>query len=164
MRILIISDTHGEDQYFPKILKSTGSVDMLIHAGDFEGSDLLYAQYASIPFFGVAGNNDFLSDVPFEREFSIGPYRTFLTHGHQYNVDVSRDQLYRAAKVRRAQICIYGHTHIPRIERRGKILLLNPGSIAYPRQASRKSSYIILEVDASNQLHPQIISIDKYSV
>ncbi len=147
MRILIISDTHGEDAPFLSVLEKTGPIDLLIHAGDFEGSDQFYAQWTGAAFYGVAGNNDFLSDVPYERDFQIGPHKVFLTHGNRYNVSTSTKKLIHQARVRKAQICIFGHTHRPLIDENHGILLLNPGSLTYPRQPGHRPSYILLEMD-----------------
>ena len=40
MRILIVSDTHRRDGNFRRVLEKTGPIDMLIHLGDTEGSEL----------------------------------------------------------------------------------------------------------------------------
>ena len=37
------------------------------------------------------------------------------------------------------QVVVHGHTHIPREERIGNVLYLNPGSPSKPRGGSRKS-------------------------
>ena len=37
MRILIVSDTHGNHRNFDRAVKKAGKFDMLIHLGDLEG-------------------------------------------------------------------------------------------------------------------------------
>ena len=41
---------------------------------------------------------------------------------------------------------MFGHTHRPVISVEDEILLINPGSISYPRQADKKCTYIMMEV------------------
>ena len=39
MKILVISDTHGRDENFDRVLEIEEKPDMLIHLGDIEGSE-----------------------------------------------------------------------------------------------------------------------------
>ena len=82
MKILIVSDTHRKNDNYIKALEKSAPVDMVIHCGDIEGSEYLIAQSAGCPVQMVVGNNDFFSDLPREKDFQIGRYRVWLTHGH----------------------------------------------------------------------------------
>ena len=42
---------------------------------------------------------------------------------------------------RKVDIVMFGHTHKPYFEQKDGITVLNPGSLAYPRQEGRKGSY-----------------------
>ena len=42
---------------------------------------------------------------------------------------------------------MYGHTHRPYLEQGGKVTILNPGSLSYPRQEGHRPSYMIMELD-----------------
>ena len=44
-------------------------------------------------------------------------------------------------------MAIYGHTHMPALDEQNDILLLNPGSVAKPRQAGLKKTYAVIMVD-----------------
>ncbi len=46
MKILIISDTHRKDNNFLKIMEDIGTIDLLIHLGDVEGSEEKIAKAA----------------------------------------------------------------------------------------------------------------------
>jgi len=46
---------------------------------------------------------------------------------------------------------MFGHTHRPYFEERDGITVLNPGSLSFPRQEGRKSSYMILETDGEEK-------------
>lgn len=156
MRILIISDTHRRDDIFFRVMEKERPVNMLIHAGDVEGSEDFYEAMGECEFHCVAGNNDFFSMLPMEEEFYIGTNKVFLTHGHQYRISVNEDLILDEAKSRGANILIYGHTHRPVADWRGGILVMNPGSLTYPRQEGRRPSYIILEVAKSGNMRPFI--------
>ena len=58
-RYLVVSDTHGRDDNFYKVLDIEGKLDGIIHCGDFEGSEGKFAIAADCPVYFVAGNNDF---------------------------------------------------------------------------------------------------------
>ena len=53
---------------------------------------------------------------------------SFYTHGHMYGVKYDLDTLADAAAARGAQVALFGHTHIPLAETRGRVFLFNPGS------------------------------------
>ena len=76
----------------------------------------------------------------------LGKYRVLVTHGHPYYVNMGHERLAREAANRGVEIAVYGHTHRPVIEKMQGVLLLNPGSLSYPRQQGRKASYIIMEM------------------
>ena len=47
---------------------------------------------------------------------------------------------------------IYGHTHRPVIAKENGIMVLNPGSLTYPRQEGRRYTYIIMEIDENGEV------------
>jgi len=146
MKILIVSDTHRRDANFVEVMKKEGPVDCLIHLGDVEGSEAYIRETAGCPTHIVSGNNDFFCDLPREEEFMLGKYKVLITHGHYYYVSLDLQEIRRQAEARGADIVMFGHTHRPLIERSGKVLLVNPGSLSYPRQEGRKPSYILMEL------------------
>ena len=132
-----------------------GTPDMLIHCGDVEGSEDFIRSIAGCPVHMVAGNNDFFSDLKKEEEFYIGDYKVWLTHGHNYYVSMGTEFIREEAKSRGVDIVMFGHTHRPYLEQ-GKVTVLNPGSLSYPRQEGRRPSYILMELDAKGQTHYRI--------
>lgn len=144
MKILIIADTHGSDHRFARVREAVGSYDLLLHAGDLEGSEDYYRAHAGTPFFCVAGNNDLFSPAPSERLLDLEGLRLFLTHGHRQHLYRGTEELCREAHLRGAQIVVFGHTHRPLAEHQDGLLLLNPGSLTYPRQKPRRPSYATL--------------------
>lgn len=160
MRILVVSDTHRNNANYLKVIERTGPLDMVIHCGDVEGSELVISEAAGCPVEMVQGNNDFFSRLPKEKEFMIGQYKVWLTHGHNYYIAMNSEMIKREARDREADIVMCGHTHKPVVDIGSDLTLINPGSISYPRQGNRKPSYILMEIDNAGEAHYTINYLD----
>lgn len=149
MKILIVSDTHGKDGNLLRAIEKEKPVCKIIHLGDIcENVDYI-EHMTEIPCFAVRGNNDWGSALPSESIVMVGSRRAFITHGHYYNVypDGKNEDLREHAEFNDCDIAMYGHTHIPEIHKMGRITMLNPGSLTYPRQPGHDPSYIVAEID-----------------
>lgn len=152
MRVLIVSDTHGRHGGLDRALQESGNIDMLIHLGDVEGGETYIDAVADCEKHIIRGNNDFFSELPREEEFYIGSHKVFITHGHAYYVSLDPEYIREEGKARGAEIVMFGHTHRPFFEDDNGIIVLNPGSLSFPRQEGRKGSYMILEMDEDGGL------------
>ena len=161
MKILIVSDTHGRERNLEKVLEKTEPIDHLIHCGDVEGSEDYIRSLAGCPTHIVAGNNDFFCDLPKEEEFLIGKYKVLLTHGHYYYITMGTQMIKEDAVARGFDIVMFGHTHRPCLEQDKGIVVLNPGSLSFPRQEGRKPSYIMMDLDRQGEAHFTINYIKK---
>ena len=155
MKILIVSDTHRKDDNLKAVIAQTAPIDMLIHLGDSEGSEVYIPEWVNpgCEMQMIRGNNDFFSSLDREREIEIGTYKVLLTHGHYYNVSLGTEELVEDAKDRQFDIVMYGHTHKPYFDDSRGIIVLNPGSLSYPRQEGRRPSYMIMELDKKGEAH-----------
>ncbi len=153
MKILIVSDTHRKHENLIRVLQCVQPLDLLIHLGDAEGAEDDIGSMAGCPLEIVAGNSDFFSALPREKELQIGACRVLMTHGHSYYVNEGIEDLQKEAAARRFQMVMFGHTHCPLIDYGKDIITLNPGSISYPRQEGRKPSYILMEIDEKGKAH-----------
>lgn len=149
MKILIVSDTHGRHGNLDEVLEREGKIDMLLHLGDVEDDEHYIEAIAECPIHLLAGNNDFFSYLPREKEIKIGKYNVFMTHGHGYYVSMNTKRLRDEAKARGVDIVMFGHTHRPYIDVEGALKVINPGSLSYPRQEGRRASYVIMEINAN---------------
>ena len=77
---------------------------MVVHCGDVEGSEYLIREASGCPVQMVQGNNDFFSDLPRESEFTIGRYRVWLTHGHNYYIAMNNEIIKEEARARNVDI------------------------------------------------------------
>lgn len=153
MRILIVSDTHRMNDNYFKVLKRQKRIDMVIHCGDVEGSEYALSESADCEVLMVSGNNDYFSELPREQEVSIGKYKVWVTHGHNYRVYMGTELLKQEARARNVQVVMYGHTHRPFLEIEEDLVTINPGSLSYPRQEGHKPSYALMELDRQGEAH-----------
>jgi len=151
MRILVVSDTHKKHENLKRVLENVSPVDLLIHLGDAEGYEDMIGEMAGCPMEIVAGNNDFFSRLPREKELEIGKYKVLITHGHHYYVAAGISDIMREAEARGMDIVMFGHTHVPLIEYGEHTIALNPGSLSYPRQEGKRPSYILMDIDKKGE-------------
>lgn len=150
MKILIVSDTHGRNTNMETVIEREKNIDLLLHLGDIEGSELYISHCVECPVEIVAGNNDFFSNLEREKELVIDKYKILITHGHYYYVNEGFGEIYNEAKGRGIDYFMFGHTHRPFLETKNGITLLNPGSLSYPRQNGRLPSYATMEIEENS--------------
>jgi len=153
MQILIVSDTHRYNKYYLDLIERLKPLDMIIHCGDVEGCEYTLKEAAECPVMMIAGNNDFFSELPQELDFTIENFKVWVTHGHHYGVYYGTKRIVEAARSRGVDIVCYGHTHVPVLELREDLTVINPGSIAYPRQSNSRPSYVLMEIDKQGDAH-----------
>ncbi len=152
MKILIVSDTHRRNENYLTIVEREKPVDRVIHCGDAEGSEYIICEAAECQVEIVLGNNDFFSELEREKEFKIGKYKIWLTHGHNYYVSMGNETIKEEARSRGIDIVIYGHTHRPVIDVEEDVIAINPGSLTYPRQDGKRPSYIIMQMNEQEEV------------
>lgn len=156
MKILIVSDTHGHDDNFYSVLEKEKDIVLIVHLGDIEDLADYIEEDSGVPCYAVAGNNDYHSTLPTQSIIMLGKHRTFITHGHSFGVSYSTANLKHYAQGLGCDYVLYGHTHRPDIDDLGDVVAVNPGSLTYPRQADRRPSYIIAEVDDNGDVEFEI--------
>ncbi|MCR5468649.1 MAG: metallophosphoesterase [Lachnospiraceae bacterium] len=152
MRILAISDTHGSQTKLLELVEAEGKFDLALHMGDAEGYEDRIEEILGCPLKVVRGNCDTFSDLPYDRVVEIGKTRFFMTHGHLHDVNFGPAELKRAAREKKCQVALYGHTHVPHIDY-GDVIVMNPGSLSRPRQDGRKPSYIVMEMNEEGDIN-----------
>lgn len=137
MKILVLSDTHGQLERAENILRRIGGqMDMVFHLGDYALDAMeLQRKFPALPFHLVRGNNDFSmhSQTPDKKLVRAAGKAMLLTHGHKQRVHWNPDTIAYWAEEQGADIVLFGHTHIALWEDSGRVALLNPGSLSLPR-------------------------------
>ena len=83
MKILIVSDTHRYLGNLQTALEEEGPVDMLIHLGDIEHQMADVIRMAGCPVHMIAGNNDFLCNLPKNLKSAA------ITYGSRMGIDMA---------------------------------------------------------------------------
>lgn len=129
MKILVLSDSHGNLANMLRAVEKENP-NRLIHLGDcWRDGEKLHAIFPGIPFEQVPGNCDFRPMEQTERLLFLGDKRCLMCHGHTYGVKQSLISAGYAAEEQKLDLFLFGHTHKPLVDRRGKTFFLNPGSI-----------------------------------
>lgn len=148
MLIGVLSDTHRCTWVFEKAVNALSGCDMLIHLGDNVQDVKEISRLFKGRIINVKGNCDFSTTVPEETTEIIEGKRIFITHGHYYDVKYDLMKLrYRAMELD-ADIALYGHTHVSKIDYEDGIWFINPGSPALSRNGH--DSVAIIEIKDGN--------------
>lgn len=132
MRVGLVSDTHGlVDPALGRLFKGCQSI---LHAGDVVGDHVLTRLKAIAPVHAVRGNNDTGTSLPEHLTLDLGPVRALVLHqlGKTERPTAAAAKLIESTQV---GLVVFGHSHVPLVERRGEVLFVNPGS-AGPRRFS----------------------------
>ncbi len=154
VRLLVFSDNHRERSGLKEMLRQNHGYDHVFSLGD---SEMPEHELSSMGIVGVRGNYPFEPQFPYDLNLRFLDYNVFFTHGHRYFVKSGLSALYRNARSLGCQIAFYGHTHIWNIEDAGDVLLVNPGSLAYPKLNS-ELTYAVVEL-LKNQVAVSIVDV-----
>lgn len=156
-RLIAVSDSHGMSDHLRDaidIAVRRGPINVLVFLGDghkeFEKAlPALQAAGPKMRIVAVRGNNDILSSWPLTEEFFLERRKVFATHGHMLGVKMRRDKLCYAARERGAEIALYGHTHMSRIEEAHGVLLINPGAVCESSRGASAFAEVLVGDDGS---------------
>lgn len=144
MKILVVSDSHGNFKDFYHICKRE-SPEVVLFLGDltkdvYEILDV----FPNIEFHVVRGNCDY-DDLNTEDEkiIMLENFKIFLTHGHMYQV--KRNYRLISAKLKNADIVLFGHTHAQYIKETEDGILFNPGALIL-------GSYGLIEITNNKEI------------
>jgi putative phosphoesterase len=122
----VISDTHGLLR--PEALEALHGSDLILHAGDIGGGEILTQLEKIAPVVAVRGNMDrgevarSLADT---QVVEVGGVLLYILHDIA-SLDLRPDAAGFAA-------VIYGHSHQPEVREEGGVLFFNPGSAGHRR-------------------------------
>ena len=161
MKLFIASDIHGSAFYCRKLLdtyEKEGAQRMIL-LGDilYHGprNDLPkeYAPKEVIrmlnekkhEIYAVRGNceaevDQMVLEFPVLADYMLlfaGDRAVYATHGHVYNEE-------HLPPMKPGDVLLHGHTHVLRAEKKGDIIILNPGSVSIPKEGN-PPTYAVLE-------------------
>ncbi|MBI3242068.1 MAG: metallophosphoesterase [Chloroflexi bacterium] len=168
LKIGVVADTHLPDRLLSlpsQLFTALDGVDLILHAGDISNPKALRELERVAPVIAVLGNRDIWYQanwsLPLDRVIEVGAVRIGLTHGHgglrgyvreklfYYTVGFHLESFIAAAQARFSdvQAIAFGHSHHPFNERRGQVLMFNPGSVSPSYRAAFGASIGILTSD-----------------
>ena len=166
MKILVVSDTHGDCsrviEVFQKLNKES-PVDIIVHCGDYAADARELQARLGIHVAWVKGNCDGgFSDTDWSiLETEAGNF--IITHGHNEQVDFSKQNIYYKALENDCVGAIFGHTHRASYTEMDDIVLMNPGSLTKPRDGSGGTGSPSSTAFACSALHTSRIPLSRAS-
>ena len=123
----VLSDTHGRLPV--EAFKALADLDpqLIVHAGDICGDDILPRLEMLAPVVAVLGNNDYCGEY--------GPRVCSRADFDVLGVSFQVAHIPSRLGALTSRIAICGHTHVPKIEQIGMTTVVNPGSVSRPRDA-----------------------------
>jgi uncharacterized protein len=160
MKIMVASDIHGSAYYCEKLINAykEENADKLLLLGDilYHGprNDLpneynpkkviAMLNEISSEILCVRGNCEAEVDqqvlqFPVMAEYCIlyiEKHMIFATHGHKFNEETP-------PLLKKGDILLNGHTHVPKLEEHEDYFYMNPGSVSIPKAGS-KNGYMLI--------------------
>jgi putative phosphoesterase len=118
----LISDTHGLIR--SEAVAALRHSDLIVHCGDIGDPAVLEALQNIAPVNAIRGNNDkggWACNLPTDNVVELGGHRIYVLHNLS---DLDLDP--HAAGF---SAVVSGHSHRAVVEKRGKILFVNPGAL-----------------------------------
>jgi len=138
-RIAVIADTHDKLPY--ALAEQISDADEIWHLGDVCGEWILdELRLRGQPLKVVRGNCDPGMDRPLTLDFSRAALRIHLVH---IPPDVPPADV---------DLLLHGHTHVPRNEKIGSTVFLNPGCVTRPNRGAPRS-YAWLTILPNGEYH-----------
>lgn len=131
MRILVVSDSHGNKWNMFDAVEQEPSAQYIYFLGDGyrEFEELTYIYGDKIACIGVNGNCDFGCDLPGRDIRTIEGCKIYATHGYAEGVKHGLYDLEYEARRENCTLVLFGHTHEKLNTYRDGIYIFNPGSL-----------------------------------
>lgn len=147
MKILVMSDTHGDLSRAKNVIKKHSDSDLIVHCGDNINDATELEKYTNIDVVMVKGNCDGSQSQKDFIKYKTPYGNILIVHGHQYGIDNSYLNLTYKAKEENCIAVLAGHTHVSYIGEHSGIKILNPGSLTRPRDGKPGSYGIIIATE-----------------
>ena len=139
----LISDTHG--QLRADVHPAFAGVELILHAGDVGGAEILRELELIAPTRAVYGNTDPPGDPELvdRIDMEVGGVRIHVSHGHEVGSPTPAKLLERYD----ADVIVYGHTHKQLVAEVEGRWVVNPGA-AGPRRFDLQPSVARLKIES----------------
>jgi putative phosphoesterase len=161
MRIAVVSDTHmprGARALPQHCVERLLAADLILHAGDLVTVAFLEElRRLGPPVEAVCGNVDepaLRELLPARRTVEVGEVRIGMLHVPGPRAGLEKRL---AGRFPGCDAVVYGHTHLPRVERYEGMWILNPGS---PTERRRAPVRTMLELAVEGRtIRPELVDL-----
>lgn len=157
MKILVMSDTHGNSLGQTVFQQMKDQVDMVLHLGD-DARDLhpIQRMAPTMAMHSVGGAFEYRETQ--ERIVEVPPnIKILMVHGHDQDVKSGLKSLVYYAQSKGVNVCLFGHTHQATTFSLDGIYFMNPGCLrANPGPVG--NHFGILDISPSGDIAGEIHS------
>ncbi len=156
-KFLILSDSHGNIDALQKVIEAEpGTTDVIFLGDGLADIRTLNEEYPQLKIHSVRGNCDYSRSDSAESIIEVENHLIFFCHGDGYQVKLTVAALKYAARQRKVDIVLFGHTHSPYYEYSDGLYLFNPGSVSRPRVGMPTYGVMILGEDTPRFYHKEV--------
>lgn len=141
-KVIVMSDTHGNQKYLRRVLEQENSYDYIFHLGDFyedmdENPDLFEnAILKRVP--GIFNKRYLSGSLPKTELVEILNWKFLLVHFINDAIKLKN----------KTDIILFGHTHNPYYSKEEETHLINPGHLKQAHHRDSDASYLVMEVES----------------
>ena len=162
MRVVVLADTHAPGRWRvcpPRVAKYLRQADLILHAGDVCTAAVLVELAGYAPVVAVLGNND----GPDVAEWGATPAAELdldgLSVAMVHDSGAAAGRLLRLRRrFPRADLVVFGHSHIPLDETGPGLRIFNPGSPT-DRRRQPHGTLGLLEIDDGRLTKAAIVPV-----
>lgn len=151
MKIIVMSDSHGNAEAVEKAITQNPDADVFYHLGDGWRDFASLTTGPGVFRVGIKGNCDFYCQLPQKDVRMLEGVRIAAAHGEDFYGIAGAVLL--AAK-HQATVVLHGHTHIPNIDFVNGVFIVCPGTLKY----GAVQTYAVLELK-DGTVKPELIKI-----
>jgi putative phosphoesterase len=162
VRVVILSDTHAPRRWRgcpPRVAEYLRQADLILHAGDVCTADVLTELAGYAPVVAVLGNNDGRDVADWgaapTAELDLDGLSVAMVH----DSGAAAGRLLRLRRrFPRADLVVFGHSHIPLDEAAPGLRIFNPGSPT-DRRRQPHGTLGVLEIDSGELVKASIVPV-----
>lgn len=152
MKIVVVSDSHGDTSLLRKVQNEMNDADLFIHCGDY-----CLPEYLMSSWCHVAGNCDWSSDAEKQKNIKLEIGTIHIEHGDSYQAMCNYTNYVSSLG---CYIFLSGHTHRKLAQKINNTYSFNPGSLTNPQDGNKGSFLVILINSAKKVLTYKFYDVD----
>jgi uncharacterized protein len=162
MRVVVLADTHAPRRWRacpPRVAAELRGADLILHAGDVCTASVLAELAGYAPVVAVVGNNDDPGVAGWgatqTAELDLGGVAVAMLH----DSGPAAGRLVRMRRAfPRADLVVFGHSHIPLDSSSGDLRLFNPGSPT-DRRRQPHGTLGVLRIESGRLVEARIVPV-----